>query len=109
LGIIAAVAVAVIVLGVVSGNESAGGGIPAMDKSGTYYRIHDNAAGAYETAGSDRSNGRPCNWVRSTTAPSTIATTIVEGTVERGQHGMVTLQPGEYFVSYGCLPWRHVG
>lgn len=80
---------------------------PAIE-NGTYYRVVDSAAGTYETAGSNRPNGRDCTWVRSTTAPFTIASTIAMGDVAPGQHGLVTLKPGEYFISYGCDPWRPV-
>jgi hypothetical protein len=87
---------------------STGKDIPAMDKDGTYYHIGDSAVGTYETQGSARTNGRPCNWVRLSAPTLTIENTIEEGKVQANETGRVTVKSGEYFVSYGCKPWRYV-
>jgi len=90
-----------------------GDDISPMDESGTFYHIDDSAAGIYETAGSDRPNGRPCRWERRTGTRTDIHGSyedVVEwGNVGPGQQKQVKLRGGEYFVSYGCKPWHHVG
>lgn len=94
---------------------STGKDIPAMDKDGTYYHIGDSAVGTYETQGSARTNGRPCNWVRLSadwnkkdTIEDLHAAFIDNGDVQPGETARVTVKSGEYFVSYGCKPWRYV-
>lgn len=78
-----------------------------MAESGTYYRI--DSGGSYETDGTDAAtNSRICNWVRTSTSPATLDSVIASGSVLAGQHGMVTVSGGEYFVSYGCLPWHKI-
>ncbi|MCV7017635.1 DUF2510 domain-containing protein [Mycolicibacterium aichiense] len=79
---------------------------PGMDNDGTYYHIDGSAAGTYMTEGSRRANGRPCNWTRTRTPTIEIANMIAGGQVAVGEHGVVTVNAGEYFVSYGCKPWR---
>jgi hypothetical protein len=88
---------------------------PVLDKNGTYYHIDDSAAGTYETQGSARTNGRPCNWTRlapdwnqKDTIEGIAASLIDKGDVARGETARVTVKSGEYFVSYGCEPWRYV-
>jgi hypothetical protein len=34
--------------------------------------------------------------------------TIADGTIAVGETARVTIQSGEYFVNYGCLPWHSV-
>jgi hypothetical protein len=87
-----------------------------MDKDGTYYHIDDSAAGTYETQGSARTNGRPCNWMRlsadwnkTDTIDGIYASLIDKGDVGRGETARVTVHGGEYFVSYGCEPWHYGG
>jgi hypothetical protein len=77
-----------------------------LDEDGTYYKIDASSAGTYETDGSQRSNGRACNWTRTTTPTIDITDMIEAGTAAVGQRSRVTLRAGEYFVSYGCKPWR---
>jgi Protein of unknown function (DUF2510) len=76
-----------------------------MDTDGTYYQIGHAEAGTYETEGSQRANGRPCSWTRTRTE---IGDMIASGTVDVGERDRVTVDAGEYFVSYGCRPWRKV-
>lgn len=79
---------------------------PDMDKDGTYYKIDASAAGTYVTEGSQRTNGRPCNWTRTRTPTIHISDMIAGGQVAVGERGAVTVNAGEYFVTYGCKPWR---
>ncbi|SBS73756.1 hypothetical protein MHPYR_180036 [uncultured Mycobacterium sp.] len=79
---------------------------PDMDKDGTYYKIDASTAGTYVTDGSQRSNGRPCNWTRTRTPTIEIINMIAMGDVAVGERGVVTVNAGEYFVTYGCKPWR---
>jgi hypothetical protein len=81
-----------------------GGDIAPMDKPGTYYHIDGSAAGTYETNGSNGAIGE-CIWQRWRSPDDDRAVEV--GTVQ--QTTRVTLHAGEYFVSYGCLPWRYVG
>jgi hypothetical protein len=60
-------------------------------------------------------NRRPCNWLRlspdwpqDTTISGLADSMIARGDVAVGRVARVTLQRGEYFVSYGCAPWKPV-
>jgi hypothetical protein len=85
-----------------------------MDKSGVYYHIHEDTAGVCETDGS--ADSRPCNWTRLAAnwdhkqgIEDEYASFIGNGEVTAKEIARVTVKAGEYFVSYGCLPWRYVG
>ena len=78
----------------------------AMDEDGTFYHINESTAGTYETDGSQRASGRPCNWTRTRRPTLKINDGITAGTVAVGERGQVTVNAGEYFVSFGCKPWR---
>lgn len=78
----------------------------AMDKDGAYYQIDAGNAGTYVTEGSQRPNGRPCSWTRTRTPTIHIIDMIAGGEVAVGERGVVTVNAGEYFVTYGCKPWR---
>ncbi len=85
-----------------------------LDRGGVYYHVNPGSGGTYETRGSNRTpnaNGviRPCTWSRLTAPALTIENTIEMGKVEANETGRVTLKSGEYFVFYGCHPWRYVG
>ena len=89
---------------------------PSLDKDGTYYQVNGDTRGTYETQGSNRSNGRACNWRRLQSSwnqkddISDVAAAMIDrGDVQPGQTARVTLEPGDYFVFYGCYPWRYVG
>lgn len=80
--------------------------IPPMNHDGTYYHFDDDTQGLWETSGSDRTNGRPCTWSRSTGVPLSIDNTIALG--RSNSTARVTVRAGEYFVFHGCHDWHHV-
>lgn len=87
---------------------------PVLDKDGTYYHAGTSTAGTYVTDGSARSNGRPCNWMvlsadwsQNTSITARAQSQISRGQAAVNQPGQVTLESGQYFVSYGCKPWHH--
>lgn len=69
----------------------------------------DWPAGVWETQGSNRDNGRDCTWSRLRRPEVTINATIRAGRVGPGEVQRVTLNPGEWFHTVGCHPWRLVG
>jgi hypothetical protein len=114
-GIASLLAAGVVVMYAMDSDHS-GAKRPTMDKSGIYYHIDDSAAGGYETSGSARANGRPCNWMRLSPDWSTddsieaLAKAMLDrGDVAVGQTARVTVKANEYFVSFGCEPWRYIG
>lgn len=87
--------------------------VPAvLDKDGTFYRLN---AATFETGGSARGNGSPCSWERlssdwdrNPSIDDTYRAFLARGDVASGQVSRVSVDDGQYFVSWGCLPWRHV-
>lgn len=79
--------------------------VPAMDADGTPFHLTNTAVGVWETAGSVRSD-TPCSWTRSTATPATFDNLIDVGRSEGATR--VSVQDGDWFVSYGCMPWHHV-
>lgn len=86
--------------------------LESMDESGVYYHLDEG--GTFETAGSARTNGRSCQWMRLSAdwdqkdgITDLAASLIDRGDVRQGQVERVTLKGGEWFVSFGCQPWTH--
>ena len=85
----------------------------AMDKDNYAYNISSSMDGVWETKGS--ADDKPCRWMRLSkewTGQSTIeaeAKALVDsGTVLPNQTERVRVHQGEYFVSWGCLPWLYI-
>lgn len=89
-----------------AGTQEFSSNTPNMTRDGVYYQVFPESQGTWVTTGSARTNGLPCTWSRTTEVPATIANTIAIGQTDRSAN--VTLRSGEFFVSYGCQPWRHV-
>lgn len=81
-----------------------------MDKSGAYYHIDQPEAGSYRTAGAAGAGG--CSWTvladdwNGDKSLAALARSQVDHGETAGRPGQVTLQGGQYFVSYGCQPWK---
>lgn len=77
---------------------------PTMDEDNTYYRVTPEKAGRYLTVGPR--DGQECSWGRLSQPRQTVDSIIEVGTGEPGRNTTVTLNADEYFISWGCRPWR---
>lgn len=76
-----------------------------MDKDNVFYAIKDGQAGTFLTVGPRE--GEECHWSRTSAPTEDIADVLEVGIGKPSQNTTVELRPGEYFISWGCHPWRH--
>lgn len=74
------------------------------DKDDAFYPIHEDSAGVYLTVGPRE--GEQCNWARTSRPSRDVADFIEVGEGKPGENTRVSLRPGDYFISWGCRPWR---
>lgn len=77
---------------------------PTADKDDVYYPIREDNAGEYQTVG-PRDGGR-CEWARASEPSGDAGDFIDVGSAPANRNTTVTLRAGDYFISWGCYPWR---
>lgn len=75
-----------------------------MSIDGRFYPISDAEAGQYLTVGPRE--GDSCNWAISDKPYYELEHIAKVGSGPPSRNTTVSLKPGEYFVSWGCRPWR---
>jgi hypothetical protein len=114
-GAVLAVVAGCTILAGIGERDSHDDAVQILDKDGHFYNVNGPGE-TFETQGSARTNGLPCSWLQLSSSWDRVqkiddeaAAMVNRGDVAVGETTRVTVKEGEYFVSWGCEPWRKVG